>query len=180
MFRLAKTAMLALVPLALLAVLILFSAGALPYKLYTVRTGSMGSTIPSRSAVLVRQHDYRLGQVISFRESGSVVTHRFVAENADGTIVTKGDANRTEDPWHPTRASVIGGVVAAPRMVGYWLVYLKNPVGLLSIILVALAIAQIWAIAGQADPASPDGGRQPGESSFLARRPTVTSGSIVG
>jgi len=155
MFKLVKTALMALVALALLTVMILFSAGALPYKLYAVRTGSMGSTIPPRSAVLVRQDQYKLGQVISFRESGSVVTHRFVAEDADGTIVTKGDANVTDDAWHPTRASVIGGVVAAPRMVGYWLVYLRNPVGLLSILLAALCIVQIWVIAGRADPASP-------------------------
>ena len=56
-----------------------------------------------------------------------VVTHRLVKRNADGTLVTKGDANQTADYGSLQPSQVIGGVVAAPRLVGYWLWYLKKP-----------------------------------------------------
>ena len=49
------------------------------------------------------------------------------------TLVTKGDANKSADPWSTTPSQVIGGVVAAPRMLGYWLQYLKDPAGLASL-----------------------------------------------
>jgi signal peptidase len=155
MTKLLRTALLALVPTMLLVLLILVSLGALPYKVFAVRTGSMGPTIPSRSAVVIRSDTFRLGQVIAFHESGAVVTHRFVAENPDGTIVTKGDANITVDPWHTKKSDVIGGVVAAPRNAGYWLIFLRNPAGLLVILLAALAIAQIWMIARQVETHAP-------------------------
>ena len=78
-------------------------------RTYVVHTGSMTPAIPIKSAVLVEERSYHVGQVISFRESGAVVTHRFVGLNPDGTLITKGDANTTVDPWKTTRADVIGG-----------------------------------------------------------------------
>lgn len=114
-----------------------------PYKVYVVRSDSMAPTIPPRSAVIVRVHEYRIGQIISFHEAGSVLTHRFVAVASDGTVVTKADNNATIDPWRVQPSAVIGGVVAAPRMVGYWLRYLSNPFGLASILFGGLAILEI-------------------------------------
>ena len=54
-------------------------------RIYDVHTGSMTPTIPIKSAVLVEKGSYHVGQVISFRESGAVVTHRFVGLSPDGT-----------------------------------------------------------------------------------------------
>lgn len=118
-------------------------------RVYVVHTGSMTPTIPSKSAVLVDKRSYHVGQVISFRENGAVVTHRFVGLNPDGTLITKGDANTTVDPWKTTRADVIGGVVAAPRSLGYWLMYLKNPLGVASVLFTVICIALIWSIASE-------------------------------
>lgn len=114
-----------------------------PYKVYVVRTESMAPTIPPRSAVIVRVHEYRIGQIISFHVADRVLTHRFVAVDSDGTIVTKADNNETIDPWRVQPSAVIGGVVAAPRMVGYWLRYLVSPFGLASILFGGLAILEI-------------------------------------
>lgn len=138
--------LLVLTGLALAAAVVVVARNASPYRVYVVRTDSMAPTIPPRSAVIVRVHEYRLGQVITFREAGVIMTHRFVAENADGTIATKGDDNDTIDPWAVQPDAVIGGVVAAPRMVGYWLFYIRNPFGMLSILCSVLAILQIWAL----------------------------------
>jgi signal peptidase len=131
-------------------------SGVLPYRVFIVHTGSMSPTIPSTSAVIVREHDYRVGQVVSFYEQGTVITHRLLAIHADGTIDTKGDANVSMDPWHVKTSAIIGGVVAAPPHLGYWLVYLKNPLGLVSVLLAAIACWLIWSFAGQA----PEGRQQ--------------------
>jgi len=128
-------------------------SGVLPYRVYVVHTGSMSPTIPSTSAVIVQLNDYEIGQPISFYEQGAVITHRLIAINANGTIDTKGDANATEDPWHVSTSAIIGGVVASPAHLGYWLMYLKNPLGLGSILLAALTCWLIWSFVGAVTPA---------------------------
>lgn len=123
-------------------------SGILPYRVYIVHTGSMEPTISSRSAVIVQQHVYRVGQPISYYEQGGVVTHRLVRMNADGTAITKGDANQTADPWTIKTSAIIGGVIAAPPEIGYWLMYLKNPFGLASILLSIIVCWQLFSFSG--------------------------------
>ena len=141
MSRILKDALLLLVCLALIVPAALLASGKLPYQVYIVHTGSMTPTIPSRSAVLVEKGSYHLGQVISFRTQNGVVTHRLVKRSPDGTLITKGDANRTADPGSLRASQVVGGVLAAPRMLGYWLQYLKNPAGIGSL---AMTIVCFW------------------------------------
>ncbi|MEO7006712.1 MAG: hypothetical protein ABI065_06735 [Terrimesophilobacter sp.] len=138
-----------LVPLLALAAFVVVVTGAVPYKIYVVHTGSMTPTIPSKSAVVVQEDEYHIGEPVSFYLNGSVVTHRLVAINSDGTVDTKGDANATVDPWHVATSAIIGGVVAAPAELGYWLMYFKNPAGLASIFVSVLACWQIWSFAGK-------------------------------
>jgi len=144
-------------PIVLLATFVVLATGVLSYKVYVVHTGSMSPTIPPGSAVIVHEGHYKLGQVITFTEHGLTVTHRLVSINAQGLTTTKGDANSTPDPWHVPKKQIIGGVVAAPRYVGYWITYLKNPLGLGSIVLGILAVSQIWWFSGK-DPTAPDAG----------------------
>ena len=146
MARFAKNALLVLVCLAAVVPAVLLVTGVLPYKILVVHTGSMTPTIPSRSAVFVREGTYRVGQVISFETPNGVVTHRLVARRSDGMLVTKGDANRTADPGLTSPARVIGGVIAAPRMLGYWLVYLKNPAGAASLLLTLVCLWLVYSI----------------------------------
>lgn len=140
--------LLALILVGSAAALFLYETGHLPYRVYVVHTGSMYPTIPSESAVIVRENRYRVGQVVSFTEHGEVVSHRLMAIRPDGTIVTKGDANPTIDPWHVPASNIIGGVVAAPRHLGYLLTYMKTPQGAMSILATLLCLWQIWALAG--------------------------------
>jgi signal peptidase I len=111
-----------------------------------VHTGSMAPTIPPKSAVLVRQGAYHVGQVVTFTEDGQTVTHRLVSIDARGLITTKGDGNATADPWHVPKSQIIGGVVTTVPELGYWLIYLKNPIGLASVLLTLLVLWQIWSI----------------------------------
>jgi signal peptidase len=151
--KLFKKIVLVSLPLLVVAAVAVFASGVLPYKVYVLHTGSMTPTVPSKSAVIVHEHQYHVGQVVTFTENGQTVTHRLVSINAQGLITTKGDANATADPWHPPKSQIIGGVVATMPEVGYWLVYLKSPLGAASVLLAMLAAWQIWAL-GSASPAT--------------------------
>jgi signal peptidase I len=96
-----------------------------------------------------------VGQVVTFTEDGQTVTHRLLSINAQGMITTKGDANATADPWHVPKSQIIGGVVTTMPEVGYWLEYLKSPLGLASVLLAILACWQIWSLGKTAPAAAP-------------------------
>jgi signal peptidase len=111
------------IPLLLLCavtLVVLNGTGNLPnkYNAYLVHTGSMEKTIPTGSIVFVEEHKYHVGQVITFRVNGMIVTHRLMAISPNGTITTKGDSNPTADPWHPPVSNIIGGVVLALPFIG--------------------------------------------------------------
>lgn len=132
----------------IVTVSVLVATGTLPYKVYVIHTGSMYPTFPVRTAVIVREHRYHIGQPVSFvlQPGGAVITHRLVAINAEGMITTKGDANKTVDPWHEPKSYIIGGVVAAPPMVGYLIIFLRNPMGGASIVLSLVSFWLLWSI----------------------------------
>ncbi len=134
--------------LSLCLLLALAVVGLRSHRLYAVQTGSMSPAIPSRSMVLVELGVYELGQPITFNHDGSPITHRYVGKNIDGTLVTKGDANDTPDATGVKPADVVGGVVAAPANWGYWLVYIKSPIGFSSLIVTILLLYQIWMLFG--------------------------------
>lgn len=137
--------------LLVLAVFGVLAGHALPYRVYVIHTGSMSPTIPSTSAVVVRVGEYHVGQVVSFETVDGVVTHRLTKIGPGGAITTKGDANATADPYRLTTSAIVGGVVAAPREAGYWLVFLKNPLGLATVLLAVLVFWQLWSLASGDD-----------------------------
>lgn len=136
--------------IVVLSAFVILTSGMLPYRVFIVHTGSMEPTISSRSAVIVREHTYRVGQAISFYEQGGVITHRLIRINADGTATTKGDANSTPDPWKLKPSAIIGEVIASPPEVGYWLMYLRNPFGLTSVFISILVCWQLSAFSTHA------------------------------
>jgi signal peptidase I len=120
------------------------------YRLYVVHTGSMDPTYRPGDVVLdaPAAAGYRPGQVITFRHSAlttDVVTHRVVAVRAAG-ITTKGDANATPDAWTIRPAQVQGRTVGAVPRLGYLVVYLQQPQGVLSILTAAASIMLLWGI----------------------------------
>jgi signal peptidase I len=141
-----KISLALLVPFLLLASFVFLTTGAASYKIYVIHTGSMSPTIPSGSAVLVHEGHYHVGQVITFTEDGLTVTHRLISISSAGLTTTKGDGNPTNDPWHVPTSQIIGDVVLAPRDVGYWIRYLKNPLGLGSVLFAVLLVWQAWSM----------------------------------
>lgn len=133
--------------MAILAPAVLIATGVLPYRAFVVRTGSMEPAITRNSVVLVHQGVYEHGQPITFETANGPVTHRLVGQRLDGELITKGDANETPDPGYVLPEDVIGGVVAHLPVLGYAIVYLRNPFGLASVLLVTIVLWLIGSFA---------------------------------
>ena len=65
--------------------------------IYEVKTGSMEDGIHVGDYILTyTTQNYKIGDVVTFKNEGYFVTHRIIKKNGN-KIVTKGDANNTED-----------------------------------------------------------------------------------
>lgn len=127
---------------------VLLASGNVPYRIYAVQSGSMSPGIPTKSMVVVHtERDYAPGDVIAFNVGDNVTTHRLIEIEADGTYVTKGDAVEQVDPFPITEEDVVGKVIGSVPELGYWLVYLQQPVGMFSVIAGAIGLWLIWSVA---------------------------------
>ncbi len=118
------------------------------YRLYAVQTGSMAPTYPTGTLVVAAPATGRapeVGSVVTFRAGGGLVTHRVHALTADG-FKTKGDANRVPDAWTIPTRQIMGNMTSAIVGGGYVLVFLQQPTGVPSLVLLALSIVLAWYI----------------------------------
>ena len=88
------------------------------YQIYSVVSGSMEPAIPTGSLVYIGKtelKDVSEGEVIAFygaRDTASIITHRVVENRVlTGELITKGDANQTEDMTPVPYENVIGKVI---------------------------------------------------------------------
>jgi signal peptidase I len=98
------------------------------YDILIVRGGSMEPAIHAGSIEIIDRNDQspNIGDVVAFRENGNIVTHRIVAFEGS-FMVTKGDANETEDAVRRRGEDVIGPVVADVPHVGRILYVVQQP-----------------------------------------------------
>ena len=93
-----------LIFIIMLLLVIFFIPQCLGYQPYNIQTGSMTPKYPIGSMIYVKAvpfEELEVGDVITyqtFQDGGWIVTHRVTQiDTASQTIVTKGDANNTED-----------------------------------------------------------------------------------
>lgn len=121
----------------------------LPYRTFTVLSGSMEPTIPVGSMIFDQEVDasqLTRGDVVTFHPPGQpdkLVSHRVVRveETKRGSfLVTRGDANGVTDDWRiPAEGRGLRYQFHVPYL-GYVVGGLLTPVGRL----VALTLAAIW------------------------------------
>ncbi|HEX2295989.1 MAG TPA: signal peptidase I [Actinomycetota bacterium] len=121
----------------------------LPYRTFTVLSGSMEPTIPTGSMIFDREvaaADLARGDVVTFHPPGQpekLVSHRIVRvdETKRGPVlVTRGDANGVVDDWRiPAQGTGLRYEFHVPYL-GYVVGGLLTPVGRL----VALTLAALW------------------------------------
>ena len=80
------------------------------YTYYSVATGSMKPVIFPNDLIFVKiTKNVSKGDIITFKDSGSIVTHRLIDIN-NNKYITKGDANNTSDTGI-NKSDIIGKVV---------------------------------------------------------------------
>jgi len=139
-----SAALLAGVAGLLLSLWLLAAAGAQPHA---VASDSMAPAF-ARGDLIVTQPVTvpRVGDTVTFRRYGRLVTHRIVAEGrVPGTFETRGDANLGNDPWTITAADVTGRVQGVVRRAGTPLLAMESMGGrVLGLILLAGAAIALW------------------------------------
>jgi len=131
----------------------------LPYKVYTVLSGSMEPTLHVGSVVVLRPapaDQIRTGDIITFQRPdrrGTYITHRVVniTRTAFGpAFVTKGDANGVSDSWTiPVSGTGLKYWFDIP-LLGFFFAILESPIGRIcfilapALILAAVTINELW------------------------------------
>ncbi len=87
-------------------------------NIYAVKSGSMEKSIHVGDYILVmKKSDYKVGDIVSYKEEDHFVTHRIVTEEND-TYITKGDANNAEDK-PISKNSVVGKVILSGGIINF-------------------------------------------------------------
>jgi signal peptidase I len=133
----------------------------LPYRVYTVLSGSREPTIPVGSEVVLRQADasqIEVGDIITFTRPGhadQLVTHRVVSITRDRqtgapAFITKGDANVVSDAWQiPAQGTGLKYLFHVPFL-GYAFAMLQSPIGRIcfilapALLLAAVVLNDLW------------------------------------
>ncbi len=99
-------------------------------KSFIISTGSMDPSIPRGSIIYtLTQKNYKVGDVIAYRDSIGRVTHRikdtvFIGDTK--YFITKGDANKINDDQLIPEENIYGKTVAAIPYFGEGILILKN------------------------------------------------------
>ncbi|MDE5630910.1 MAG: signal peptidase I, partial [Bacilli bacterium] len=111
------------------------------YAVLEVISGSMEPTIKIGDIIIINTNadDYKQGDIITFNDvNGSFVTHRLVSID-DGKMITKGDANDSEDEEMDTK-EIVGKYVSKISGAGKLIASLKNPFVMLLIMIIGIVL----------------------------------------
>lgn len=103
------------------------------YSVLIVASPSMTGSIEAGDAIIIKNSDsYAVGDVITYfpADESFSVTHRIVRTEGD-KFYTKGDANPSEDPDPVLIEQIAGKVAVKLDKVGYFIEWLKSPVGII-------------------------------------------------
>lgn len=103
------------------------------YSVLIVASPSMTGAIEAGDAIIIKKSDsYAVGDVITYfpADENFSVTHRIVRMEGD-KFYTKGDANQSEDPDPVLIEQIAGKVAVKLDKVGYFIEWLKSPIGII-------------------------------------------------
>lgn len=114
----------------------------LGYKFFVILTGSMEDTLNIEDFIItkeVKDTQLNIGDIISFKEKNTIITHRITQINNEGNIkifTTKGDNNNTEDLYKVTQDKIEGKYIFKIPYMGKVLKFLQSIWGILLLILI--------------------------------------------
>ena len=111
------------------------------YSIFEVKTGSMSGTIEIGDWIVVKKSDdIKPNDIITYVENDNLITHR-VIEAYNGTFVTRGDNNPTQDKNPVSKDQIIGEVVNILPCFGIIHKVFFNPFVVLAMIITLYFIA---------------------------------------
>lgn len=109
------------------------------YTVFEVSTGSMAKTLNVYDVILVEiTKDVQVGDIITFKQDNELITHR-IMEMDENELITKGDANNTEDKAI-TKDAIVGKVISVYPKVGVWAKVFTEPNVLISVFITLILI----------------------------------------
>lgn len=90
--------------------------------------------------------ELELGDVVTFKDGKAYTTHRVIGWNEDGTIITKGDANNTQDHRKLVPESLVGIVTGRIPKMGNVALFMQKPLGMLLVVGLPLAAFIVYDI----------------------------------
>ena len=115
----------------------------LGFGLAEVVSDSMYPTIKTGDVIMVvPQDEYEVDDIVAFKDSIGIVTHRIIEENDDGTFVTKGDfKDNTADDIPLRKEYIIGKVVKTFAGFGAFVSIMQSPaVIIMFVVIIALLL----------------------------------------
>lgn len=144
-------------------VLAVLLATALPMAVggtsMVVRSGSMTPAIRTGDVVVVRPispTEAAVGDIVTFKDpagSDRLLVHRVRAISRVGDqveVITKGDANTTQERWKVAADGTIGTIVYRVPALGFAAAWIGSPAGRIGLIivpallLIAMLLTRIW------------------------------------
>ena len=115
------------------------------YSALIVLSGSMEPTIMTGEVIVIHaEKDYKLRDILTYRDSGVLVTHRIV-DMTDDTFTTRGDANNTDDP--PIKKSqAVGKTIFHIPYLGKVILFVQSPVGLASVLAILIGLKVMYTL----------------------------------
>ncbi len=109
------------------------------YTVFRVITGSMSDTIKPQDIVIVKlTKDVNINDIITYKRENDFITHRVIEKNEE-QLITKGDANTSNDA-PITQENIVGRVVYIINNVNIWIQVLTTPQVIVAIIVSIVAI----------------------------------------
>ena len=97
------------------------------YSVFNVATGSMEPALKQNDIILVKKiSKYKKDDIITFKSKNDYITHRIVSISGNN-LITRGDANNTNDIENVTLDNVIGKVIKSSSKAGIWHKVLTTP-----------------------------------------------------
>ena len=91
-------------------------------EIYNVKTGSMEAKIHVGDYILIyKKNNYNIGDVVTYTSNNGFITHRIIRKDGD-KIVTKGDANNTEDETISAK-TIVGKVIMSGGILNFVIKY---------------------------------------------------------
>lgn len=120
----------------------------LGYTAFKVVSGSMADTINIGDIVIVKieknKENININDIIVFKQDEYIITHRVIKIDRD-KILTKGDANNTEDKTIE-RSQIIGKVTKVFPNINTWKKVFTSPTVLTSIIITVILFAIAFSV----------------------------------